>query len=60
MKVFLFGGSEELGEYVLKQLAERGHETVTVAENKNRAEELKMFGAAEHWTHRLFEPGPYR
>ncbi|SOC41611.1 NAD(P)H-binding protein [Salinicoccus kekensis] len=46
MKVFLFGGSEELGEYVLKQLAERGHETVTVAENTNRAEELKMFGAA--------------
>ncbi len=45
MKVFVFGGSEGVGEHVLKQLAAQGHETVTLAETENRAEELEMLGA---------------
>ncbi|WP_031546316.1 NAD(P)H-binding protein [Salinicoccus luteus] len=47
MKVFVFGGSEGLGEHVLKALDAKGHEVVTVAEAENRAEELKMIGADE-------------
>lgn len=47
MKVFVLGGSEGLGEYVLKELDAKGHEAVTMAETENRAEELKMHGADE-------------
>lgn len=47
MKVFVFGGSESVGEHVLKQLAAKGHEAVTIAETENRAEELKMLGATD-------------
>jgi uncharacterized protein YbjT (DUF2867 family) len=46
MRVFVFG-SGEAGGHVLRQLAAKGHEAVAVAENENRAEELKMLGAAE-------------
>lgn len=45
MKVFVFGGGGDVGEYVLKKLAAENHEAVTVAETENRAEELKMIGA---------------
>ncbi|WP_342387535.1 NAD(P)H-binding protein [Salinicoccus bachuensis] len=47
MKVFVFGGSEAVGEHVLKALDAKGHEAVTMAEAENRAEELKMLGAVE-------------
>lgn len=47
MKVFVFGGGGDVGEHVLRQLAERGHESVTMAETKNRAEELEMLGASK-------------
>ncbi len=46
MKVFVFGGGGDAGEYILKKLAAENHEAVTVAETENRAEELKMMGAA--------------
>ncbi|WP_232336834.1 NAD(P)H-binding protein [Planococcus lenghuensis] len=45
--MFVFGGGEDIGEHVLKQLAHKGHEPVTVAETKNRAEGLKKMGAAD-------------
>lgn len=47
MKVFVFGGSEGVGEHVFKRLAAEGHETVTVAETDNRAEALRMLGATD-------------
>ncbi|WP_411842475.1 NAD(P)H-binding protein [Salinicoccus sp. HZC-1] len=47
MKVFVFGGNEGAGEHVLKKLAEKDHEIVTIAETENRAEELKMLGATD-------------
>ncbi len=47
MKVFVFGGGGNVGEYVLKKLAAENHEAVTVAEAENRAEELKMMGAVD-------------
>lgn len=47
MKAFVFGGSGRVGEHVLKQLIAKGHEAVTIAENENRAEELKMLGATQ-------------
>ncbi|XKE93941.1 SDR family oxidoreductase [Metaplanococcus flavidus] len=46
MKVFVFGGGGDVGEYILKKLAAENHEAVTVAETENRAEELRMMGAA--------------
>lgn len=46
MKVFVYGGGGDVGEYLLKKLAAENHEAVTVAETENRAEELKMIGAA--------------
>src|SRR5699024_12264813 len=47
MKVFVFGGSEGVGEHVFKQLAAEGHEAVTVAATENRAEALRMLGATD-------------
>lgn len=47
MRICVFGGSEAVGEHVIKQLAAKGHEPVTMAETENKAEELKMLGAAE-------------
>ncbi|ANU24144.1 NAD(P)H-binding protein [Planococcus donghaensis] len=47
MKVFVFGGGGDVGEYVLKKLAAENHEAITIAETENRAEELKMIGAAD-------------
>lgn len=47
MKVFVFGGNEGAGEHVLKKLAAKGHEAVTIAETENRAEELEILGAAD-------------
>ncbi|ANU11937.1 NAD-dependent epimerase/dehydratase [Planococcus antarcticus DSM 14505] len=47
MKVFVFGGGGDVGEYVLKKLAAENHEATTVAETENRAEELKMMGAVQ-------------
>lgn len=47
MRVFVFGGGGDVGEHILRQLAERGHESVTMAETQNRAEELRMLGASE-------------
>lgn len=47
MRVFVFGGGGEVGEHILRQLAERGHESATMAETQNRAEELQMLGASE-------------
>lgn len=47
MKVFVFGGGGDVGEHVLRQLAERGHESITMAETQNRAEELQMLGASK-------------
>ncbi len=47
MKVFVYGGSETLGEHILKQLDEKGHESVTIAENDNRAEALEQLGEVE-------------
>ena len=47
MKVFVFGGGGDIGEYVLKRLSAEGHEAVTIAETENRAEELKMVGASK-------------
>lgn len=46
MKVFVFGGGEDVGEYILKRLKAEGHEAVTVSEEENRAEELRMMGAS--------------
>lgn len=45
MKVFVFGGGGDVGEYVLKRLAAENHEAFTIAETENRAEELRMIGA---------------
>ncbi|CAM4269658.1 NAD(P)H-binding protein [Lacicoccus alkaliphilus] len=47
MKVFVYGGSETLGEYILKQLDEKGHEAVTIVEAENRAEMLEQLGAVD-------------
>ncbi|MBY8909124.1 NAD(P)H-binding protein [Salinicoccus roseus] len=47
MKVCVFGGGEAVGEHVLKLLDAAGHDAVTMAETENRAEEMKMLGAAE-------------
>lgn len=47
MKVFVYGGSETLGEYILKQLDEKAHEAVTIARTENRAEALEQLGAVE-------------
>lgn len=47
MKVFVYGGSEKLGEYILKQLGEKGHEAVVIAENENRAKALDHIGEVE-------------
>src|SRR5699024_9985919 len=47
MKVFVYGGSERLGDHILKQLDEKGHEAVTVAETDNRAEALGQIGTTE-------------
>lgn len=47
MRVFVFGGGGDVGEHVLRQLAERGHESITMAETQNRAEELQMLGASK-------------
>lgn len=47
MKVFVYGGSERLGEHLLKQLDEKGHETVTIVEAENRAEVLEQLGAVD-------------
>ncbi|CAM2834569.1 NAD(P)H-binding protein [Salinicoccus roseus] len=47
MKVCVFGGNEDVGGYILKQLNAAGYEAVTMAETENSAEELKMLGAAE-------------
>src|SRR5699024_6025127 len=47
MRICVFGGSEAVGEHVIKQLAAKGHEPVTMAETENKTEELKMLGAAE-------------
>ena len=47
MKIGVFGGGEAVGEHVLKLLDAAGHDAVTMAETENRAEELKMMGAAE-------------
>lgn len=46
MKVFVFGGGGDVGEYLLRKLAKENHEAVTIAETENRAEELRMIGAA--------------
>ena len=47
MKVFVFGGGGDVGEYLLRKLAAENHEAITIAETENRAEELKMIGAAD-------------
>ena len=47
MKVFFYGGSERLGDHILKQLDEKGHEAVTVTETDNRAEALDEIGTTE-------------
>ena len=47
MKVFVFGSGGDVGEYLLKKLAQEKHEAITMAETANRADELKMVGAAE-------------
>ena len=47
MKVFVYGGSERLGDHILKQLDEKGHEAVTVTETDNRAEALDEIGTTE-------------
>lgn len=47
MKVFVFGSGGDVGEYLLKKLAQKNHQAVTIAESANRADELKMVGAAE-------------
>ena len=41
MRICVFGGSEAVGEHVIKQLAAKGHEPVTMAETEI-TEELKM------------------
>ncbi|MEK6267389.1 MAG: NAD(P)H-binding protein [Planococcus sp. (in: firmicutes)] len=46
MKVFVFGGGGDVGEYLLRKLAAENHEAITIAETENRAEELKMIGAS--------------
>lgn len=47
MRICVFGGSEAVGEHVIKQLAAKGYQSVTMAETENNAEELKMLGAAD-------------
>ncbi len=47
MKVFVFGSGGAIGGHVLKQLASRGDEALTIAETEIRAEELEMLGASE-------------
>lgn len=47
MRICVFGGSEEIGEHIIKQLAANGYKPVTMAETENKAEELKMLGAAD-------------
>lgn len=47
MRICVFGGSEEVGGHVLKQLAKKGYEPVTIAETENKAEELKMLGSTD-------------
>ena len=44
MKVFVYGGSERLGEHILKRLYKKGYEAVTVVETDNRAEVLEQLG----------------
>lgn len=46
MKVFVFGSGGAIGGHVLKQLAGRGEDALTIAETKIRAEELEMLGAS--------------
>lgn len=47
MKVFVYGGSEKLGEHILQQLDEKRHEAVTIAETDNRAEALEQIDEVE-------------
>lgn len=47
MKVFVYGGSEILGEHILKRLDKKGHEAVTVVQTDNRAEALEQLGNVE-------------
>ncbi|WP_416144240.1 hypothetical protein [Planococcus koreensis] len=47
MKVFVFGSGGDIGGHVLKQLAARKQEAVTMAETEIRAEELQMLGASK-------------
>lgn len=47
MKVFVFGSGGSIGGHVLKQLASRGDEALTIAETEIRAEELEMLGASK-------------
>src|SRR5699024_11472609 len=47
MKIFVYGGSETLGEHILRQLNKKGHEAVTIAQTDNRAEALEQIGEVE-------------
>lgn len=46
MKVFVFGSGGAIGGHVVKQLADKGHETVVMAETEVLAEALEMKGAS--------------
>ncbi|KAF0820531.1 oxidoreductase ylbE [Bacillus sp. ZZV12-4809] len=47
MKVIVIGANGDVGEQVIRKLAERKHEALAVAANENQIEDLVKLGAAE-------------
>lgn len=47
MKVLVLGGGGNVGEFVLKKLADKGHEPVSIAQTENRAEEMRKLCSIE-------------
>ncbi|MFE4521517.1 NAD(P)H-binding protein [Cytobacillus firmus] len=47
MKVIVIGANGDVGEHVIRKLAERKHEALAVAANENQMEDLIKLGAAQ-------------